>query len=144
MESAAGELPIKNYYENLNNFIAYAYHMVNVFSHTPPVISSMSGNREKHVRLWTIGKVDMEKNEEKMFFPLDKPSDKCYYYAIHDKRLETDGQLLNRIRKQVKSKSENGTACSYAIHSTTYDEDMVFVACWSSQVQAFPEHYQSL
>ncbi len=145
IEAAAGEIPLKNYYKNLNKFIASAYHMVNVFSHTQSVMSSISGNREEHVRIWTLGIFDAEKKEEKMFFPLDKPTEKCYYYGINEKRIETDGKLLNEVRKQVKENSEKaGTPCSYAIHSTLYDRDMAYVTCWSSQVQAYPEIYQSL
>ncbi len=145
VEEAMGETPIKNYYENVNNFIAYAYHMVNVFTHTKPEISSSPMRREEHVRLWTIGVLGSEKKEEKLFFPLDSPSDLCYYYGINESKLETDGTLLKKIRSQVKSKSQLVKApCSYSIHPTTYEGDMGYVACWSSQIQAFPDTYQGL
>jgi len=145
IEAAIGDVPIKNYYENMNNFIAYAYHMQNVFRNTQPEISSLSSSKPEHVRLWTLGVLDVEKNEEKLFFPLDKPTEKCYYYGINEERLETDGKLLREIRKQVKANSEQaGAPCSYAIHSTSYEDDMAYVTCWSSQIQAYPENYQSL
>jgi len=145
VEEAMGEVPVKDYYETLNNFIAYAYHMVNVFTRTPAEISSSSMQKAEHVRLWTMGILGTEEKEEKLFFPLDKPSDLCYYYGINEEKLKTDGTLLKKIRKQVKDKSQSvGASCSYSIHSTSYDDDMGYVACWSSQVQAFPEIYQSL
>lgn len=145
IEEAMGETPIKNYYENLNNFVAYAYHMVNVFTHTKPEIASSSGGRPEHVRIWTLGVLDLEKKEEKMFFPLDSPSDVCYYYGINEQKLETDGSLLKKIRNQVRAKSQQGgSSCSYSIHPTSFDVDIGYVASWTSQVQAFPEIYQGL
>lgn len=140
IEQVLGSVPVKKYYQNLNNFIAYAYHMVNVFTHTEPVIASSSNQRGEHVRIWTIGTLDLEKKEEKLFFPLDKMSDRCYYYGINEQRLETDGNLLKEIRNQIKQKSlEDEVSSSYAIHSTAYEEDMAYVVCWSSQIQKFPE-----
>ena len=145
IEEAMGEAPIKSYYENLNKFIAYAYHMVNVFTHTDPEIASSPMRRADHVRLWTIGILDFEKKEEKLFFPLDKPSDLCYYYGINEEKLETDGSLLKKIRNQVKAKSQStGASCAYSVHPTSYEGDMGYVACWTSQVQAYPEPYQAL
>ena len=145
IEAAIGDVPVKNYYENMNNFLSYAYHMQNVFRNTEPEISSLSENKPEHVRLWTIGIMDAEKNEEKLFFPIDSPSEKCYYYGINENRLETDGKLLKEVRQQVKKKSvQAGAPCSYAIHSTSYEEDMAYVTCWSSQIQAYPEIHQSL
>ena len=145
VEEAMGEVPVKNYYEALNNFVAYAYHMVNVFTKTPAEISSSSMQKAEHVRLWTLGILGAEKKEEKLFFPLDNPSDLCYYYGINEQKLQTDGTLLKKIRKQVKAKSQlAGASCSYSIHSTSYEDDMVYVGTWTSQVQAYPEIYQSL
>ena len=145
IEEAMGEAPIKNYYENLNKFIAYSYHMVNVFTHTEPEIISSPPQRSEHVRLWTLGVLDAEEKTEKMFFPLDNPSDICYYYGINEKKLETDGSLLRKIRNQVKAKSQQaGAPCSYSIHSTSYEGDVGYVTCWTSQIQAFPEIYQGL
>lgn len=140
VEEILGSVPVKSYYKNLNNFIAYAYHMVNVFTHTEPEISSSSSKRDSHVRIWTIGSVDLEKKEEKLFFPLDNLSDRCYYYGVNEERLETDGNLLKEIRNQIKFRAgTTGVPCSYAIHSTSYSKDMAYVVCWSSQVQTFPE-----
>lgn len=145
IEEALGETPIKNYYENLNAFVSYAYHMVNVFTHTPPALASATDGKPPHVRIWTLGTVDLEKKEEKMFFPLDNPSDICYYYGINEKKLETDGTLLGKIRNQVKAKAQQtGSSCSYTVHSTSYSEDIGYVAGWTSQIQAFPEIYQGL
>ena len=145
VEEALGDLPVKTYYENMNNYVAYAYHMLNVFTHTPSELSSSPVSRAEHVRIGTFGMLDLKESEEKMFFPLDKVVNKCYYYGITEQRLETDGKLLKQIKNQVKSGSSEQATCSYTVHSTSYEEDMAFVMCWSNQVQVYPEdHYQSI
>jgi hypothetical protein len=70
IEAAIGDVPVKNYYQNMNNFIAYAYHMQNVFQHTEPEISSLSDNKPEHVRLWTLGILDVKKMKKSCFFLL--------------------------------------------------------------------------
>lgn len=144
MEAAAGKLPIKNYYENLNSFTSYVYHMVNVFTRSTALMSSTSGQRREHLRIYTVGTFDIEKNEEKLFFPLDNIENRCYYYAIKDERLEKDENLLETIRNQIKSNTSSTSTCSYSVHSSANDADMAFVACWSGQVQSFPEIYRAL
>ena len=144
IEAAAGKLPIKNYYDNLNNFLSYTHHMVNVFTRTTPLMSSEAGSRPQHVRIYTIGTFDIEKNEEKLFFPLDSIKNTCYYYAIKDERLEEDTSLLETIRGQVRSNTPEGGTCSYSVHSSATEHDMAFVACWTSQIQSFPEIYRAL
>ena len=64
----------------------------------------------------------------------------CYYYGVSEKKMETDGSLLKNIRNQVKAASQqDGTPCSYSIHSTSYEDDVAYVARWSSQIQVYPD-----
>ena len=142
-ESALGSLPVKDYYKNLNKYLAYAFHMTNVFKNTESVISSSTAQREEHVRICTLGILDMEKKEEKMFFPLDKPRVKEYYYGITKERVENDKTLLGSIREHISSFS-SGETSSYSIHETSYAVDFGYVVAWTSAIQAFPDAYESL
>ena len=142
-EAALGSLPVKDYYKNLNRYLAYAFHMTNVFKNTDSVISSSTAQREPHVRICTLGVVDVEKKEEKMFFPLDKPRVKEYYYGITKERVENDKTLLSSIREHIGSFS-GGESSSYSIHETSYEVDFGYVISWTSNVQAFPDAYESL
>lgn len=143
VESALGSLPVKDYYKNMNKYLAYTFHMTNVFRNTDSVISSSTSSREDHVRICTLGVVDVDKKEEKLFFPLDKPRVKDYYYGITKDRVENDSTLLGSIREHIEKNSE-GAASSYSVHETSYDVDFGYVVSWTSNVQAFPDTYESL
>ena len=54
-----------------------------------------------------------------------------YYYAINKEKLETDGDILKKIREQIKSEVET----SYGIFSTNYDQDYVYTVAHSSDIQ---------
>ena len=54
-----------------------------------------------------------------------------YYYAINKEKLETDGDILKKIREQIKSEIET----SYGIFSTNYDQDYVYTVANSSEIQ---------
>ena len=114
------------------------YHMINVFNRTEPMLDNMVENSE-HSRIYTIGLVDYETGQEKMFFPLDEPENKCYYYAISDKELKEDYRALKNISKKVKSRTESDSEPSYQIHSTSYDTNYAFSTFWTSKIQTFPE-----
>ena len=131
-------LTTENYFDKVNELISYTYHMVNVFERTTPILDNLVKN-ENHVRIHTMGLVDFDTGEEKMFFPLDKADNKCYYYAISNKELEKDYKLLRSISKKVRSRTPDGSEPSYQIHSTNYDTNFAFAEFWTSNIQTFPE-----
>ena len=54
-----------------------------------------------------------------------------YYYAINKKKLETDGDVLKKIRKQIENKIET----SYGIYATEYEQDYIYTVAHSSEIQ---------
>jgi len=135
VESVIGDVPMASYYENLNQTIASTLHMINVFDKTEPAIDNFTAPPNP-ARISTLGVVDVEKKEEKLFFPLDTIADKCYYYAINKKSLEEDGELYREIRRQIKEYSSNDDCgVSYKIHSTSYEENYVYCVAHSKIVQ---------
>lgn len=140
LEECIGQLPVKNYYENLNNFLTYCFNIVNVFKNTDSEISSSKGSRSSHVRIFTIGTVDLDKEEEKLFFPLENIEMKEYYYGIKSERIEEDTTLLAKVRKMS---SKTSATSSYSIHETSYEKDVGYVVAWTSKIQVFPEATQN-
>ena len=55
-----GSVPIMKYWDTLNKLITSTYHMINVFEHTPPVITTVT-NRINTARVSTIGLLDVER-----------------------------------------------------------------------------------
>jgi hypothetical protein len=126
LDSVLGGAPIIGYHEKLNDIFATTFHMLNVFQNTKPVIGKIEKPKETH-RILTIGIFDAEKNEEKMFFSLDNPREKCYIYSISEDRLRTDNELFKKLKNQVRSKAEENLNITYAVYSSNYDYDLGYV-----------------
>ena len=92
-----GPVPIMKFKESLNKTITSSYHMMNVFNHTKPVLTTVT-NRFNTARISTFGLLDIENNQEKMFFNLDIPREKNYYYGIPRIKLEEDENLMEVIQ----------------------------------------------
>jgi len=130
-----GDVPIKEYYNRINEVVVSTYHMINVFENSDSIIDTFS-NSPPSVRIQTFGIVDFESGKEKMFFSLDKVRDKRYYYAIPDDVVDNDGGLLNKIKKQVKSRAEHDKMkITYGIYSTQYDVSYSYCVAKCSYVQ---------
>lgn len=125
---------IMNYHQNINKLIVSTFHMINVYSHISPVSNTFSKPHETS-RICTFGILNVETGEEKMFFPLDEPREKRYYYAIVEKRLTTEKELHRKIMNQVKEKVEENLGVSYGIYSTDYEYDFGYVLSFSQKVQ---------
>ena len=73
-------------------------------------------------RVSTLGLLDSENNQEKMFFDLDIPREKSYYYGVTKKQLEEDPNLMEVIRKNLKCNVEHEKMkTTYSVHSTDYN-----------------------
>ena len=125
-----GPVPIMKRWDTMNNLITSTYHMINVFEHTQPVLTTTT-NRINTARVSTLGLLDNENNEEKMFFSLDFPREKNYYYGVPKKRLEEDENLMQSIQRDLKSNIDHDKMkTTYSVYSTEYDE--LFAYCEKS------------
>jgi hypothetical protein len=133
-----GDTAVLQYWNKINHAITSTYHMINVFEHTEPVFSTFSP-RLPTARIATIGRAAWKKNEENLFFSLDIPREKRYYYAVPQQMLEEDTALMARIQKQVKIGVEHDKMkVSYGIYSTQYSEPYVYCESNSSMIQKLP------
>ena len=130
VEEHVGDIPVIGYYDKLNDMIVSSLHMINVYNHIEPVVDTFSDPIPSR-RIVTIGFYDPASNENKLFYLLDNIGEMRYYYAINKKKLETDGDVLKKIREQVKSETET----SYGIFSTNYEQDYVYTVAYSSEIQ---------
>jgi len=125
VESILGDVPIVGYYERLNKVITWTFHMLNVLRNSEAVMGKVTNTKETS-RISTIGTVDFDSGEEKLFFPLDNVREKCYFYLLKGEDLKKSGNLLKKITKQVKSLGSENARSSYAIYSSEYDQNYVF------------------
>jgi len=126
IESTIGGAPIIGYYDKLNETLVSTIHMINVCENTKPVIGKIPGPKITH-RIVSLGMLDIEKSEEKMFFSLDNPRERCYIYSINEERLKTDEGLFTRLKNQIKSKSQENLNISFAVYANDFGYDLGYI-----------------
>ena len=107
MSEIVGDVPVREYFNQINQTIASTMHMVNVFDNPKSVMDTFAKPVET-ARISTFGLVEYDKGEEKMFFDLDMSREKRYYYAVPEKTLDSDGTLIKNIKKHVFTKIYKG------------------------------------
>jgi len=135
IENAITDIPIKTYFDVINNSIYSTVHYLNYFVHNEPEIGQVSKPLEVN-RIRTVGLLNMENLEEKWFFDLDTDRDLCYYMCINKKKLETDGSLHRRLVEMLKEKPRNAfRRISYAIYETELEQDFGFCVAHTNAIQ---------
>ena len=130
-----GPVPIMKFWDSLNNLVATTYHMLNVFQNTQAVMTTQT-RRIDTARISTLGLLDSKKNKEKVFFKLDIPREKSYYYGVPKKQLEEDPNLMEVIRHNLKSNIEHEKMkATYSVHSTDYNELIAYCEKSSTLIQ---------
>lgn len=135
IEKSLDNIPVKKYYESINNTIFSMIHYVNYFTHAEPEIGMVSKPLDIN-RIRSYGAINPKNLEEKWFFELDTPRDVCYYICINKDTLETDGTLHRRLVDILKSKPRNTfQRVSYAIYETPHNNDFGFCVAHTNVVQ---------
>mgnify|MGYP001234566817 CR=1 FL=1 len=134
VEQIAGDLPVIGYYKTIDKHIVSAFHMINVLNHNKSEFDTFR-ELDEASRICTLGLVDMENSEEKLFFSLTMPREMRYYYAVNRERLETDGSFLKNLKSSMSEKLDGKTRISYGIFSTEYSDSYGYVVQRSSLIQ---------
>ena len=134
LEKIVGDVPLTEHHAHLNELITTTVHMINVYNRVEPVYDYPIESNAA-ARIATIGLLDIDTGEEKMFFPLDSTTEKCYYYAISDKSLNTDTTLHRKITDQIKQKTTEELSVGYSIYSTEYEQNYGYLIANSSEIQ---------
>ena len=138
LENILGEVPIIGYYDKLNELLVSTIHMINVFKNSEPVMGGLTSiNEETTKRIYTVGIFDIEKSEEKLFFPLDTVRERGYIYSISKGKLQTENELRKVIREQMKDKSQDESVkVSFGIFPTEYNRDYGYIVAYSPNIQS--------
>ena len=130
VEEHIGDVPVIGYFDKINKMIVSCLHMINVYDHIEPAIDTFSDPVDS-CRISTIGFYDEETNENKLLFSLDNIREMRYYYAINKEKLETDGEIMKKVREQTKDKIKT---CN-GIYATDYEQDYVYTVAYTSEIQ---------
>jgi len=136
LENILGEVPIIGYNNKINELLVSTIHMINVFRNSEPVMGKIEDPQEAS-RIATFGISDIEGNEEKSFFSLDRTKERCYIYSINEERLKTDGDLRKKIVSHVKEQSETeDLKVSFGVFPTNYQQDYCYILNYTSIIQS--------
>jgi len=130
-----GEVPIKFYYDRVYAAVTSTLHMITVFNHSEALLGAQ-GNPLDVARISTFGFVNSDSGQENLFFALDFPREKSYYYGINEKKLRTDGTLMKKVNEQVSAGAHADLKTSYAVYETKYEDDYIYLTAHSSMVQS--------
>jgi len=134
LEKIIGDVPIRSYYEKLNELLVSTIHMINIFNHSEAEIKT-NLRRSETSRISTLGIYNFEENEEKMFFPLDNRLEMHYYYAINEETLESDGGLMQSIKNKMREINNSSQRGTYGVYSTQYPTNYAYLISFSQKIQ---------
>jgi len=134
VENLLGNLTVKNYYNKINEMVVSAIHMINIFKNSISINDTFC-ELPIGARIITIGMVDLENEENKMFFSLDNVSDMVYYCAYNKRKIESDSSLMKKIKTMINKQKENGVRVTYGIFETDYKQDYIYCMNYASVIQ---------
>ena len=132
-EEILGNLPIKNYFDKINELVATTFHMYNVFQNIEPILQTHSYPQET-CKIATFGMIN-EEGKESLLYDLNFPREKHLYYSICKKNLESDASLVKNIKKQVRSYTTDKMKVSYSVYENEYDQDYIYSCSFASMIQ---------
>ena len=134
IEEVVETLSLKNYWQDINNIISSTYHMLNVFQNTEPLLTT-SPDRGTTTRIGTFGVVNFDTKKEKLFYDLQFPRIKKYFYGINDKTMGNEKSLLHDTRKFVEEQREENSEVGFSIYTTDYERNYIYTAYYASCIQ---------
>jgi len=129
-----GKVPLIERQHKINETIAYAYYMKNMFDNIQPVFDKIIESPVTYC-INTLGVMDLDSGQEKLFYPLDEVRERRYNYYISKKELSDDLDLSDHIEEQINDKFQDNLKISYAIYESPLDHSSVFIEAKSPYIQ---------
>ena len=134
LEEMIGDVPVKGYFDKLNETLVQVVHNINSCKQLKPVFENRS-DPEDHVRVSTIGTVHAETGVERMLFPLSDTTDKIFYIGVGKEVLE-NGEFFKQLKINMKKKAElENVSVSYVINETPHENSYVYVVAHTDEIQ---------
>lgn len=116
MINIVGESPLVSYYDKMNELIFNCIHSINVYGDTEPIFGG-SHEPKQISRIRTFAFREIEKEEKKLFFPLDNVTEACYIYSINETELEMNSNLIS----EIKGIMDPNIITSFSIYPTSHE-----------------------
>jgi len=129
-----GHGTIYEYFKKVNYYIYSAIHTINYCKNVKPEFSS-THIPKKISRISTLGYGLLEKNEEKMLFPLDNITETSYIISINEEELANDISILPNVKAMAKESKKLERETSFAIWSTEESESYYYTKHYTHFIQ---------
>lgn len=134
VENIAGDVPVVDYFKELNNLIFKTIYGLNKSAMMPKIVESYSPPKNISC-IGTYGIYLYDQDDEKFFYNLKNVDNKCYYFFINEEQLKTDKKLFKEIKNLLKKKVVDNVKISYIIHATSSEQNYCLITATSSQIQ---------
>lgn len=129
-----GSGSIIDYYGKINDVIHSTINFINYYDNTDPVFGTKAEFKD-FSRIRTFGLVDLEKNEENLFFSLDNITETCYNYSISEREIKESDQILSLIQKKQEVLKLNKTITSFRIYTTNFENNFCHMVAATHFIQ---------
>jgi hypothetical protein len=126
------EVSLLEYNKVLSETLAKMINMVNWLQNEEPLSSEIEPPNEA-CRIKSMGV--FAEAEERLVFPLDNVRQKDVYFACSKKTLETDTELLEKIKETLKRMKEENVKVEHKIVTTGYEQDFVYLFYHTNFIQ---------
>ena len=134
IEEIVEEISLKSYWQDINNIISSTYHMLNVFQNTEELLMAQPKSLNT-ARIRTVGVVNFDTDKERLFYNLEHPRIKRYYYGINEEFMGSDKDLLHKIRKFTSEQAAEKIKAGFSIYPTNYEHNYVYTVHYASYIQ---------
>ena len=130
LQQIVGEAPLASYYSKMNELIFNCVHSINIFNHTEPVFGQLHEPKDIS-RIRTFSFSEINKNEKKLFFPLDNITETCYINNIKKSEIENNSNLIS----EIKSKLDKEIISSFTVYESPYDQSYAYGIHYTHYIQ---------
>ena len=112
-------VPFSEANKAINDTVASMVHYHNIYENTEPMMGhKLEPSNISRIR--AFGMVNLEKNEEKLLFPLDNLTETCYIYNINETEMSNDTKI-DKI-KQLMEEKQKLCKTSFVMYTTKFDQ----------------------
>jgi hypothetical protein len=86
-------------------------------------------------RIITVEYGCLEKNERKMYFPLDNITETCYINIVSDEEMKNNRELLSQFKQKIIQDQDNKITSSFTVFKSDYDQSFYYAIHFTHFIQ---------
>jgi hypothetical protein len=127
-------LSIENFYQGLNEAIVNVFENVIFYLDQEPILGSHHEPKDIS-RIRTVSYGEFDKNEKKLYFPLDNMTETSYINVVSDEDMKGNKSILNSLKEKVIKDRENNLLSSFVVFSSEYEKSFYYAIHFTHYLQ---------